>query len=84
MDSLSALSLAASVVQFIDFGTRLVCKTKEFADNGSLISHRNLTSITANLMSISSSMRSQIDGRGGQNLQPSDVDKVGPSLTFHI
>lgn len=29
MDPLSALSVAAAVVQFVDYGTRLVSKTRE-------------------------------------------------------
>ena len=86
MDPLSALSLAACIVQFIDFGSKLVCKTKEVAENGSLLSVQDLMTITSDLVDISSTLRVRTGGSEGPPLPLSDVEKVGhlPLLRIQV
>ena len=60
MEPLAALGLAASVAQFIDFGSNLVGKTREIAKAGSSVSVDHLSSLTSNLLDINKSLNSQM------------------------
>lgn len=59
MDPLTALSLASSIVQFVDFGIKLVGKANEIREAGSTIDNVILQSVTKDLVQINSSLVSQ-------------------------
>ena len=60
MDPISALSLAANIIQFIDFGTRLLRDSKEIADTGSSVSVKSLSTLTRDLVEINSALKKQV------------------------
>jgi hypothetical protein len=60
MDPLSALSLAAAVAQFIDFGSELVCHTKEIVKSGSSVNVQHLSRVASDLVEINSSIKKQL------------------------
>jgi hypothetical protein len=49
VDPLTALSVASSVVQFVDYGTKLLSKTSELYKNGSLADNDELELVTKDL-----------------------------------
>jgi hypothetical protein len=55
MDPLSALGLAGNIVQFIDFGSKLVCKGRQIykSSDGALDRHVDLEAITNDLVLLS-------------------------------
>lgn len=56
-DPLSALSLAACIAQFIDFGSKLFRQTKEISEAGSAVSIEHIATITRDLTSINLSLQ---------------------------
>jgi hypothetical protein len=58
LDPLSALSLAAAIVQFVDYGTKIVLSAAEIhaSATGSLTKNVELSSITIDLSDISSKL----------------------------
>jgi hypothetical protein len=60
MEPLVALSLATSVAQFIDFGSKLIRGTKEITEAGSTVSVVHLSNITSDLIGINSSLEEQL------------------------
>jgi hypothetical protein len=53
MDPVSALGVAAAVVQFVDFSSRILSKGSEFYKNGALIQHQDITQTAASLTQLS-------------------------------
>jgi hypothetical protein len=49
VDPLAALSVASSVVQFVDYGTKILTKTAELYKNGSLADNDELELVTKDL-----------------------------------
>ena len=64
MDPLSALSLAACVVQFLDFGSKLVRETKEIAEGGSTVGVEHLSRVTVDLVGFNSALDQQVKSKG--------------------
>jgi hypothetical protein len=60
MDPLSALGLAASVVQFIDFGAKIISHAKEIEKNGSSATVQHISSITLDFIEINSTLKGQL------------------------
>jgi hypothetical protein len=60
MDPLSALSLASSVVQLIDFGCKVIRQTKEVDQFGSTVTIGYLSDATSDLTKITSSLQLQL------------------------
>lgn len=82
MDPLSALSLAACVVQFLDFGSKLVRETKEIAEGGSTVSVEHLSRVTVDLIRFNSALDQQVRFRSSI-ARVRNEDKVsGLSLTL--
>lgn len=80
MDPLTALSLAACIAQFIDFGSRLVCKTKEVAEAGSTVSVQHLSTIISDLVGINSSLKKKIEPKSGaDNVKLTKEEEVSAS-----
>ena len=84
MEPLFALSLAASVAQFIDFGSKLVVKSKEIAENGSSVLVSHLSLITQDLVAISSSLEQQLKSRKAPEVQLIKEEQVSTSNQYYI
>jgi hypothetical protein len=62
MDPLSALSVAAAVVQFADFGSRLVKNVVELYQSGQKRDHVELSVVSQDLSRLAASVESKIAG----------------------
>ncbi|KOS40917.1 hypothetical protein ACN38_g8216 [Penicillium nordicum] len=64
MDPFSALSLATSVIQFVDFATKLTSKGKELyrSTDGILADHAEKSAISSKLSTLSKGLLSSLDG----------------------
>lgn len=51
MDLLTILSLAGNIIQFVDFGTRILCTTRELykSTRGTLAAHEEIALVTTDL-----------------------------------
>jgi hypothetical protein len=76
MEPLAALSLAACVAQFIDFGGKILRETREVTKSGSSISVKHLAVITNDLVDINSSIRRQLTARSARPPQLSQEEQV--------
>jgi hypothetical protein len=58
LDALSALGVAASVVQVVDFSSKLISKGNEYhkSANGALLEHNELAAAATNLMNLSKAL----------------------------
>ena len=65
MDPLSALSLAGNVIQFVDFGTKLISKSVEIykSADGSLATNQDLRANTAHLAVIATRLEVPMTGQ---------------------
>lgn len=79
MEPLTALGLAASIAQFIDFGSNLVGKTREIAKAGSSVSVGHLLTLTSNLVDINESLKYQVGLTRAGNRLPTKEEQVGMS-----
>lgn len=59
MDPLTALSLAGNVIQFIDFGSKLLSRAEELykSSRGSLLIHEEIELVTADLKDLITKLR---------------------------
>ena len=76
MEPLTALGLAASIAQFIDFGSNLVSKTRQIAKAGSSVSVDHLSTITSNLLDINKSLKSQMNLATAENASLTKEEKM--------
>ena len=83
MEPLTALGLAASVAQFIDFGSKLVGKTREIAKAGSSVSIAHLSTLTSDLIDINKSLESNISLVKAQHLILTKEEQVSVSLPMY-
>ena len=81
MDPLSILGLAAAIVQFIDFGTKLVRKTREITNTGSSVSVKDLDKITTDLANISLDLGQQLNVKSGRSRQLTKEEKVSDIIS---
>lgn len=76
MDGLSALTVAASVAQFIEFGLDLVTKSKEIykSANGATIKHEETEAATTRLVQLSDRLKTSVNDQSttSANLSPED------------
>ena len=79
MEPLTALGLAASIAQFIDFGSNLVGKTREIAKAGSSVSVDHLLTLTSDLADINKSLKYQVELTRAGNRLPTKEEQVGTS-----
>ncbi|KAL4778502.1 hypothetical protein BJX76DRAFT_366229 [Aspergillus varians] len=73
MDPLSALGLATSVIQLVEFATKLISKGRELyrSPDGVLADHAEKTAISSRLSNLSKGLLSSLDGiTGSQKLSP--------------
>ena len=81
MDPLSALSLAASVAQLIDFGSKVFLETRQIAQSGSSISVEHLSTVAKDLVEINSSLQQQLNSRIDQAPGLVKEEQVSPSTS---
>jgi hypothetical protein len=60
MDPLSALSLAAAIAQFVEYGSKIVYQAKEIAESGSSVNVQHLSKVTSDLVGMNSSLNQQL------------------------
>ena len=75
MDPLSALSIAASTVQFVDFGCRLFSNTKELYDSsdGALIGHKQAEEAAVRLGELTEGLKASLCAKwGGRPVVPGE------------
>jgi hypothetical protein len=70
MDPLSALSVAAAVVQFVQFGADLRSKTTELAKSpaGTLVAHEELSAASYRLIKLNDELRKSYSSSNARNL----------------
>lgn len=91
MDPLSALSIATSVIQFLDFGANLLCKGTEIyhSAQGSLVENVQLEAIASNMLELNRELQNStykvasLDNRNlfGQTLDEEDLAARRRNLT---
>lgn len=77
MDPLSGLSVAAAVVQFVDFGCRVLSSAYEIkhSTGGTVSGYRDIGVTTNSLVKLSKSLNeSLIQGKSGRNLTANDIE----------
>src|SRR5271168_879473 len=74
MDPLSALSLAGNIVQFIDFGSKLLSGARELykSPSGTLAAHHELELVTTDLSALVVKLRQSFDQ--GDGIESADQD----------
>jgi len=77
MEAIAGISLAANVIQFIDFSSRLVSKGKEIHENGSLSEQDDLENVTRSLAHFSHKLRESLQSRCTAGADITEDDKVG-------
>jgi hypothetical protein len=59
LDSLSTISLAGNIVQFVDFAIKIVSKSKQILSNGAASENLALEDVTEKLLDIVSRLKSR-------------------------
>lgn len=77
MEAIAGVSLAANVIQFIDFSSRLISKGKELHDNGSLSEKDNLENVARSLADFTHKLRDSLQSRSIVSADDTEDDKVG-------
>ena len=74
MDPLSALSVAASTVQFVDFGCRLFTDTKELYDSrdGSLVGHKQAEDAAVRLGELTEGLKAALTSKWSSQPLPGE------------
>jgi hypothetical protein len=82
MDPLSALSLAGNIVQFVDFGLKLLSGAVELykSPSGTLAAHHELELVTTDLSALVIKLRQSFDQGGG--IRSADQDAVTQRRSF--
>jgi hypothetical protein len=80
LDPWTALSLAASIAQFIDFGSDIVSQTREIRERGSSVQTRHLKKIAADLKDCNASLKAQVRSRVGEEVKLTPEEKVDLQL----
>jgi len=79
MDPLSAFSLAGTIVQFVDFGTKVVSQTRQLYKNGQLSVHAQAKSATEDLLDFSAKLQ-QYHHWDSHDVRPTEDDKALAAL----
>ncbi|KAI9691965.1 MAG: hypothetical protein M1820_009643 [Bogoriella megaspora] len=70
IDPLSALSVAAAAVQFVDYGTRVLKRAQELSNRGSLATNDEMEEMTGEILALSERAKSQ--SKPTEGLSPSE------------
>ena len=77
MEPLAALSLAACIAQFVDFGCKLISQSHEVADAGATLSTQHLNIITGDLLEHNSTLEAQIKHASSRTSSFTAEEQVG-------
>jgi len=77
LDPWTALSLAASIAQFIDFGSDVVSQAREIRERGSSVQTQHLKEIAENLKNCNASLEAQVRSREAEGVKLTPEEKVG-------
>jgi hypothetical protein len=67
LDPLTALSLAASIVQVVDFSSRLFRDSVQIYEDGSTSEHEDIKSITTDLNALAGRIQDDLEPTAGSN-----------------
>ena len=81
MDPLSALSLAACVVQFVDFGSKVIQASRELVVSSSSLDH--LKNLTSDLVSLNDHLTQQLKCPSVKDAHLSREKQVSVSFSYH-
>jgi len=81
MEPFSALSVAASVIQFVDYGTRVIAKAREMytSADGALSANVEIENTTNRLQELSGSLRASLR-QGDEGFQLAPLDQAETAL----
>jgi len=85
MDPLSALSVAGTIIQFVDFGSKLLSGSVELyrSFSGSLEIHQQLELVTSNLKSVAIKIRRVSSFTGGEAGRPLSEEDQRQESSVH-
>lgn len=85
MDPLSALSVAGTIIQFVDFGTKLLSSSYELykSRRGSLKINQELELVTADLQAVVTKMRKCCSTIPGDTIRPIAEEAPRDENSFH-
>jgi hypothetical protein len=72
MDPVTAFSLACGVIQVVDFSLRLLSKSKEVHEKGSLVENDNLEYLTRHLSALELELQTPLNHNSHGRTQPQD------------
>jgi hypothetical protein len=72
MDPITALSVASSVVQFVDFGFNILSKAREFHRDGSAVEHRDLLRVAEDNKSHTTKLHTELSNIPARALSEED------------
>ena len=75
LDPLTALSLAASIVQFVDFGSKMLSDSYEIYKAGSTSGHETIKSITTDLAALADRIQDDLEPAAGPH-RPLDANEL--------
>lgn len=84
LDPFTALSLAASVVQFIDFGVRLLTDSAELYHTGTLLQHEDLEIITSDLVEVNALLKNRQKPEASNSSLSSEAELVDSRSYGHF
>jgi hypothetical protein len=76
LDPLTALSVASSIVQLIDFSSKVIKQTYEIANRGSSRDILKAAELNNDLLELARDLRGQCDSTINKNRHPNDAEKV--------
>ena len=76
LDPLTALSVASSVVQLIDFSSKVVKQSNEIAERGSSMDISRTVELNKDLLELVHDLRIQCDKTLDEGQHPNDAEKV--------
>ncbi|TGO21177.1 hypothetical protein BPAE_0235g00060 [Botrytis paeoniae] len=79
LDPLSALSLAGTIVQFVDFGSKVISTATELhhSSEGALANNLELSTIISDLSSISNDLSARSTGQGKHSYNKNELALIG-------
>ncbi|TGO55227.1 hypothetical protein BCON_0095g00410 [Botryotinia convoluta] len=79
LDPLSALSLAATIIQFVDFGSKVISTDTELhhSSEGALANNLELSTIISDLSSISNDLSARSTGQGKHSYNKDELALIG-------
>jgi hypothetical protein len=77
LDPFTALNLAAAVVQFVDFGSKILSDSSAIYKSGSTSEREDIKSITMNLAALADRIRHDLEPASGPDGPSNPNEQVG-------